>query len=280
MSRMTYSGRGWSSVGQSRENWLHYNKHRASIHRWRSGLGEETWLRVQVRPGVEEPHSPAPPPNHPVRDRTCSKFLSPDVETPWWRHSPGHPGTTRPVSLERTSKGGSRRWSTRIVGWSSPGFGSVWNQRISMSALASSAVLMSCRCPLWKEEQEPSCRLVVRDAGEDHFHGRPLLQRYEYIQSNKAWNRKTDFLQRVEKIGPLIDGYILLKNEKDTLCASSTYTFHFLCALRNDSWMTMTWGYAEMWHPCILITEIKMWWSLTALSSYMTIKMSIYNNQA
>lgn len=51
---VTYSGRGQSSEGHSNECLACWAKHGASIHRRCSVLREETWLRVQVRPSVEE----------------------------------------------------------------------------------------------------------------------------------------------------------------------------------------------------------------------------------
>lgn len=147
---MTYSGRGWSFVGHSSECWVHLAKHGASIHRRCSELREETWLRVQVCPecGRAAQSSSA----NPNQRQIMVQGLSPEG-------SLGHGG----VSVLNVCRSG---WHASCFQSSTIQIGSACLDRgrcqrpvwcISMLVLASSAVLMSCWCPLHKEEQWPCC---------------------------------------------------------------------------------------------------------------------------
>ena len=176
---VTYSGGGQSYVGHSSDCWVHWDKRGASIHRRCSVPTEETWLRVQVCRSVEELHGSATKAPDQSQNMVQSPSLSPyeAVLLSWTRAAlmqvliiyAVHP---KPV-------------------YSDVECSSVRSRRLFMSALASSAELMSCWCPLWKEEQEPCCPASGEERRRRSFSW--FWERYENIYEiikRSEWNWK------------------------------------------------------------------------------------------
>lgn len=147
------------------------------------------------------------------------KGLSPDAATLWWCRCPGH------VLLwhESCFQSGSYRCLTWPVESGSGCFGWVWSQRpawcISMLVLASSAVLMSCWCPLWKEEQKPCCPATGEGCWRRPCSWNQLLQ--------ETWKHLWIELSKY---------YSLLKWKWQLVCLCHRISFHFFCFALGDSW--------------------------------------------